>query len=156
MNRIYTISSSAGTQACTTGKQGIMSTLHTDLESYYTERADGYDAVYEQAAQQADLAILRERVPAALQGHNVLELISRRIGLPPRRTRGGFSIESMPVTAARLGGSLALPEQKLEGDNCENAFVAVPFLRRMTVCVSCCPKWSGWRAVWTTSSGATK
>lgn len=51
-----------------------MSTLHTDLESYYTQRADGYDAVYAAAAQQADLAILRERVPAALAGHNVLEL----------------------------------------------------------------------------------
>ena len=51
-----------------------MTTLHTDLESYYTQRADGYDARYAQPAQLADLAILRARVPVLLEGQQVLEL----------------------------------------------------------------------------------
>lgn len=51
-----------------------MDTLHTDLSAYYTSRAATADRVYAQQERQDDLAILRERVAALVQGRKVLEL----------------------------------------------------------------------------------
>lgn len=51
-----------------------MDTLHTDLSAYYTSRAATCDSVYAQQDRQDEFAVLRERVAALVQGHNVLEL----------------------------------------------------------------------------------
>lgn len=51
-----------------------MSTLHTDLSMYYTNRAVSSDNVYTQSERQQELAILHERVAALVQGQSVLEL----------------------------------------------------------------------------------
>lgn len=51
-----------------------MSTLHTELDAYYTSRAATYDTVYALPQRQQEFAVLRERVAALVQGSNVLEL----------------------------------------------------------------------------------
>ena len=45
-----------------------------DLREYYARRAREYERIYDKPERQADLARLRERIPALLSDHNVLEI----------------------------------------------------------------------------------
>ena len=45
-----------------------------DLVEYYRRRAAEYEAIYQKPERQADLALLRRRIPEALRGTRVLEL----------------------------------------------------------------------------------
>jgi ubiquinone/menaquinone biosynthesis C-methylase UbiE len=45
-----------------------------ELVDYYRRRAAEYEAIYAKSERQADLALLRERIPAMLQGARVLEV----------------------------------------------------------------------------------
>jgi SAM-dependent methyltransferase len=45
-----------------------------DLREYYARRAREYERIYDKPERQADLARLRERIPALLGGRNVLEI----------------------------------------------------------------------------------
>lgn len=45
-----------------------------ELRDYYARRAQEYERIYEKPERQADLARLRERIPALLSGRNVLEI----------------------------------------------------------------------------------
>jgi SAM-dependent methyltransferase len=45
-----------------------------DLIDYYRRRAGEYESIYAKPERQADLALLRQRIPAALAGRRVLEI----------------------------------------------------------------------------------
>jgi SAM-dependent methyltransferase len=51
-----------------------MNTAGNELATYYARRAAHYEKVYDKPERQADLAILKDKVRAALSGHQVLEI----------------------------------------------------------------------------------
>ncbi len=51
-----------------------MTHASADMRAYYAERAPYYDAVYLKPERQADVAFLREHLPARLQARTVLEV----------------------------------------------------------------------------------
>lgn len=48
--------------------------MDSELVAYYRLRAKEYEAIYAKPERQADLALLRERVPASLAGRRILEI----------------------------------------------------------------------------------
>ena len=51
-----------------------MTHASADMRAYYAERTPYYDAVYLKPERQADVAFLREHLPARLHGRTVLEV----------------------------------------------------------------------------------
>lgn len=48
--------------------------MDAELVAYYRRRAREYEAIYARPERQADLAVLRERIPALLAGRRILEV----------------------------------------------------------------------------------
>ncbi len=48
--------------------------MDSELVAYYRRRAREYEAIYAKPERQADLAVLRERIPALMAGRRVLEV----------------------------------------------------------------------------------
>ena len=51
-----------------------MNMVKTDMAAYYAARASHYEEIYDKPERKAELALLHEKVRAALHGHDVLEI----------------------------------------------------------------------------------
>src|SRR5688572_9269405 len=58
----------------TGSKHLLLSTMSDELERYYAARAAEYEEVYNIPERQEDIALLKQKLPELLTGHDVLEL----------------------------------------------------------------------------------
>jgi SAM-dependent methyltransferase len=90
---------------------------HETLQRYYALNAAAIENVYDKPERQADLALLREKVPALLRGHKVLEIAcgtgywTRLIGA------SAASVHAIDINEEALALARARQPGNDEGDN---------------------------------------